>query len=212
MPNFHYVTADDMVKLADFLREKAQTNLPLSFPDGFISTVSLATNNIENDIVKNWLEGNALNISWNFEMPYIYSYCFAGYCNSDMASITISKCKNIYSSAFFCCKCLEFANFPQCEYIDGYAFYSCENLKILSIPKCKRIDYRAFGKCKNLNEIYLNLNSSHVVVLDNQASYIFDGTPFLSGIGSIYVPSKLLSDYLSNNHWMDLDSSCFIGI
>jgi hypothetical protein len=210
MPNFHYVTADDMVKLADFLREKAQTNLPLSFPDGFISAVFLATNNIENNIVKNWLEGNALNISWNFEMPYIPSYCFAGYCNSDMASITISKCKHIFSSAFYGCKYLEFANFPQCEYIEESAFYSCENLKILSIPKCKRIDTYAFGKCKNLNEIYLN--SSSVVYMPSPASYVFDGTPFLSGIGSIYVPSKLLSDYLSDDHWMNLDSSCFIGI
>lgn len=115
-----------------------------------------------------------------------------------LSSVNIPKCEFIGNGCFSRCSSLMTMDLPSCTYIDSYAFYNCTYLYSVNLPVCSRINESAFY---GINNISITLGSSSVVTLTG--TYQFQiGT---SGV-SIYVPTSLYAQYISNTKWMSYSS------
>ena len=84
-----------------------------------------------------------------------------------------------------------------CTFVGNNAFYECSNLTSISFPMCTFIGSRAFEGCADLSQIYLM--SPAMCSLDN--SNAFQGTDIRSTVGSIFVPSSLVTSYKAATNW-----------
>ena len=115
-----------------------------------------------------------------------------------LSSVNIPKCEFIGAGCFSRCSSLRTMDLPSCTYIDSYAFFGCTYLYSVNLPVCSRINESAFY---GINTLSITLGSSSVVTLTG--TYQFQiGTSNVS----IYVPTSLYAQYLSNTKWMSYSS------
>lgn len=131
-----------------------------------------------------------------------------------LLSVSFPECVHISEFAFFRCSSLTTVEFPKCSLIRGSAFLSCINLSEAVFQTCTQINSYAFSSCTRL--ISLRLTGSSVVTLSN--SNAFSSTPIAGytvdtdgALGSIYVPSSLLTNYQTADNW-SFFSDRFVGI
>ena len=130
----------------------------------------------------------------------------------NLSEINIPKCTTIGSYAFRGCIGFSELNFSKCETIYEGAFYYCPNVTAASFHKCSEIYTHTFYGCSNLVSVYLM--GSHYVTLSN--TYAFYATPlytssYIGSFGSIYVPSSMVSTYITMLNW-SYYSSRFVGV
>ena len=129
---------------------------------------------------------------------------------------------------FSAASALEAVSLDVAHTLPGYAFYGCNNLKslyapnvariysralgycsmltVLSFPKLSLISASAFEHCNNLQSLYL-LSTAMV----QGSTSMFAYTPmvlssYLGHFGSIYVPSILYNDYITNSIWSSVSA------
>ena len=175
-----------------------------------------------------------LNVSASL-ISVISTHAFAGM--KSCLTANFISCKSLYSNGLWNCTKLQTVSFPSLESIGSAGFSSCHSLQYFDGPKvkymysdvfrlCSSLSYiklsvfsgiiysAAFSGCLNLLSLYLY--GSSVVRLSN--SNAFTSTPIAGFttstggvLGSIYVPSSLLSAYQSSTNWTYF-SSRFVGM
>lgn len=134
-------------------------------------------------------------------------YAFGG---TALSQIELPKCSLLGEQTFIRCSALKYVSIPKCLNISRYCFAQCSSLERIELPVCRSISHGAFQDCYNLSEVILGLSS--VVWLERYSmsgDTTFRNTLIASGIGGIYVPSSLVSDYKSNSLWSSLSSVIF---
>lgn len=138
----------------------------------------------------------------------IGSYAFQG-CTS-LEQISAPQCTRIFEYAFSNCTTLSYVSLPMCSSVDTTWFYNCVNLHTLYIPMVN-VFYSPFSGCYRLLSLYIGGSSPGMMTsgaLDNTP--IGGNTTYTDGeYGKIYVPSALLSAYLSHSNWASLSSRIF---
>lgn len=149
------------------------------------------------------------------ECEYIGESAF-GQCWS-LSYINLPKCSYISSGGFYCCSNLKKAILPSCEYIGSITFNQCYSLSSLYLPICKYIDRNALGRtnlssldlpvCSYIGgyniSIHVNLTLRSTSVCVIESTTIYSTSSLSSFVGSIYVPSSLVSDYKSAQYWSE---------
>ena len=125
--------------------------------------------------------------------------------NTTIQTVNLPYATTVGYSAFQSCISLTQVSLPVCSYIDEYAFYRCSSLSQTSLPVCSYIGDTAFGNCRSLSIITLGYSS----VCSLGSSTVFIGTKITSSIGSIYVPTSLVSDYQSAPNWSYYSTQIF---
>lgn len=120
-----------------------------------------------------------------------------------LTQISFPKCNYIGHLAFYSCFSLTSVFFPQCRYIDANAFFNCRFLATASFPLCSYISAYAFRSCRNLINLFLLSNS--VVSLATSAAFD-DSSLSRGGSGTIFVPSRLYSNYIIAPRWSYLSA------
>lgn len=139
---------------------------------------------------------------------------------SSLSSLYIPKCIDVGSSAFARCTSLMDVNFIDCQTIGESAFYNCVTLQNLSIQQCTTIGKNAFDFCEMLStvvlphaqELYPAFSGEYVTsiyLLDSAVCSIvsvdgirlFTNTSEVPESTTIYVPSDVYSDYMSDSNW-----------
>ena len=115
----------------------------------------------------------------------------------NLSSVNIPKCEFIGAGCFSRCSSLRTMDLPSCTYIDSYAFFNCTYLYSVNLPVCSRINESAFY---GINTLSITLGSSSVVTLNG--TYQFNTNANIS----VYVPTSLYAQYLTNTKWMSYSS------
>lgn len=131
---------------------------------------------------------------------------------SYLQNIDLGECSYVGVTAFYGCRRLSDVYTPLLESIDDFGFAACRSFTSMDLPVCSIIGDRAFYQCESLSTIFLGY--SDVCILGSSKDYgeqsstyrNFDETLIASGLGSIYVPSSLVSLYKSNSGWRSLSS------
>ena len=119
----------------------------------------------------------------------------------DLNYISLPVCTYVGASAFWDCN-LNSIDLPQCSYIGSYAFNDCSYLNNIDLPQCSYIGSGAFYKCSNL--VNITLGYSSVCVLSESNAFWQ-----CSILRFIYVPSSLVSAYVSDSVWSYYSSMIF---
>ena len=192
--------------------------------DGYSQVVVDVPQNVTGFTEKDITERNYNIINIDNSANFVASYAFLSYPN--IQTVNLPYATTVGSSAFYGCFSLSQVNLPVCEYIGeggfssctsltqvslpmcgfigDYAFQDCSSLSQVNLPMCSNIGWYTFGLCSSLSEI--TIGYSGVCNLDNNA---FAGTPFESGIGSIFVPASLVDAYKSAYNWSNYSSQIF---
>ena len=96
-----------------------------------------------------------------------------------LASVSLSECKVIGSTAFYKCYSLSSVYAPYVESVSWMGFESCSSLTSIDLPNCSYIDAAAFGYCLSLSRI----SAPKVEYISRVA---FFSCPLLA---SVYLPS-----------------------
>lgn len=120
--------------------------------------------------------------------------------NTSLTTVTLQSCRSIGDEAFLGCTSLSSVSMPVCSSFGVMAFNNC-GLTEISLPLCDNLAHGMLMNNKSLSAIYLL--SNHYVNIGYNA---LDGTPmqyssYLGYYGSIYVPSRLVSEYKSAAAW-----------
>ena len=135
------------------------------------------------------------------------------YCSS-LTFVNLPNCSYISGHAFYACSSLTFVNLPNCSYISAKAFSGCQNLPSIDLPNCTSVETYAFDFCTKLSIVHLPkvtyFGSQAFQSAPVEALYMNQITSVPSGrnpnlnksyIKSIFIPSSLLNDFLSNTIW-----------
>ncbi len=148
-----------------------------------------------------------------------------------LLSINLPKCTRIDNEVFNYCYWLSEVNLPECTYIGLNTFYSCVRLQSINIEKClelgqnvfggasyslsslnlpviSKIGQNAFMGCSNLSQLTL---CTETYKIPSYYANIFTNTPFIQGIGSIYVDATLYDTFISSTGWSSF-SSLFVSV
>lgn len=138
-----------------------------------------------------------------WEMPlYGFNYC------TNLRDASFAKCirmvPNMFQGeAFHYCSNLTNVYMPMCSNLGSYAFANCGLISI-ELPACRVIQEYAFQSCSRFRTLVLE--GSSVVTLYDSA---FSGTRMSTSVGSIYVPSSLVSAYKTASRWSDYASHIY---
>lgn len=149
----------------------------------------------------------------------------AFYYATNLVNVSLPECLSIQAETFSQCANLENINLPKCTTFNGIACvgYTTKlktlvfpsitsaiasyglrnNTGLLTLDLGKRFNMFATGNCLNgCSKIAtLIIRKTSVATLSN--INVFAGTPFASGKagGTLYVPSALISSYMSATNW-----------
>ena len=84
----------------------------------------------------------------------------------------------------------------------------CRNLSSVNLPNCSSISTGEFYNCSSLSQLTIGMNTYKVVYYEGNCLY---NTPFLSGVGSIYVPACNYDRYVVANGWSSI-SARIVGV
>ena len=132
------------------------------------------------------------------DLPSCKSILYYAFHNCvSLSSVNLPKCELIGSGAFDTCYTLTSINLPKCEFIDRDAFRYCYNLTRINLPVCSMISGFAFN---DISLLSITLGSSSMVILSSNSQ-------FKAGANiSIYVPSSLYTQYITDTKWMSYSS------
>lgn len=213
----YLVHGEDLVTVADAIREKGGTTELLAFPDGFVSAVE-AIETGEDNMVK-YIQGELTELvdrkitsigQWflfyrnevitKVDLPNVQGECnsSAFYDAAGLKTCYLPRASALGSSCFFSCSKLADTDFSSVETIGQNCFQSCTSIVRLDFPCLTQINgsYNFYG-CNKLKTLILR--SSTMVTLDNVNA--FNNTPIASGTGYIYVPADLVSIYQADSVW-----------
>ena len=94
---------------------------------------------------------------------------------------------------------IEYLYDTEMKYVRPYCFAGCNNLKLTYFTHLRKICRYAFEGCYLFNTLAINNTDSIVVRLDSPTA--FNGTPFATGKGNVYVPDTLYNQYLEDETW-----------
>lgn len=119
---------------------------------------------------------------------------------SNLLEVYSPKANYVGRSEFLGCNKLSKVNVQDAQFIYESAFTNCYNLESIFLQGCSSISNFAFYRCSRLSEIYILAADCSL------GNSVFLGTPmsnssYLGYYGSIYVPSKFLSQYQSSVRW-----------
>ena len=147
--------------------------------------------------------------------------------STTIQTVNLPYATKVGNNAFYSCTSLTQMSIPMCSYIGDYAFHNCSSLSQVSLPMCSEIGAWAFQNCSSLSQVSLPMCSfiaalafrscsslsiitiGYSGVCSLSASNAFSRTPIASGIGSIYVPASLVSDYQSAPNWSYFSTQIF---
>ena len=134
-------------------------------------------------------------------------------CLSLSSIVGVDSVKTISGCAFKSCKALTSVSFPNCKVVYYAAFQECTSLETVGLPSCSSIGNSAFRGCSKLMSLYLTLNSTVPIKMNNltQTSPLnpFYDTPMLNSVnvdgsmvyGKIYVRPAMYSAMRSSSAW-----------
>lgn len=145
----------------------------------------------------------------SIELPNLWEMPISVFNNcTNLRDASFAKCirmvPNMFTAdAFHSCWNLTSVYMPMCSNLGSYAFAWC-GLSSIALPSCRVIQEYAFYNCSRFRTLVLE--GSSVVTLYDSA---FSGTRMSSTVGSIYVPSSLVSSYKTASRWSDYASHIY---
>lgn len=215
----NYVVSDSgLSAVADAIRVKGGTSVPMSFPAGFVSAVeAISTGGAYTNGVVGSVYSNAFyscSILTSVEFTLCTNIGAAAFCSCvNLTSASFPECITIETNAFRACSSLVSISFPRCQNIGSGAFRACDGLTSVLLPVCANIENSAFRSCYMLTSLYLP--GSSLCALGHSSA--FQSTPiggfssYAGQFGSIYVPASLLSAYQTASNWSYF-SGRFVGL
>lgn len=134
-------------------------------------------------------------------------------CLSLSSVVGADSVQYISGIAFKSCKALTSVSFPSCGIIGYGAFQECTSLETIGLPSCSSIGNSAFRGCSKLMSLYLTLDSSVPIKMNNliqtSPQNPFYGTPMINSVnvdgsmvyGKIYVRPAMYSAMQSSSAW-----------
>ena len=116
----------------------------------------------------------------------------------NLKAVNIQNAISIGTEAFMGCENLVSVKADKTQTIYPYAFEMCMSLFTLDLPEVTSLYFGALHGCFQLYELILR-NSNVVCSLGDQNALEY--TPIQNGIGYIYVPRALLSNYKTASNW-----------
>ena len=158
----------------------------------------------------------------NISLPLLEHLGDAAFFGCNISYVDLPLCEYVGGMAFHNCP-LQSISLPNCTFIHSMAFHSQTQLVSISLPNVITIGSDAFAHCTNLTNVTLNnckrismeafvsTNLTTLTILTSEvcsvADIVFRDTPIGNGVGSIYVPQSLLSEYKNNQTpWRDYSS------
>ena len=140
------------------------------------------------------------------------------YCSS-LSYISLPNCLYVSGYAFHGCSSLTSISLANCSYVSAYAFQSCKNLSSIDLPNCTYVESNALAYCTKLSIVHLPkvtyfgfdvfyYSPIETLYMDQITSVPSGSDPYISisYIKSIFIPSSLLNDFLSNTIWSEYSS------
>ena len=138
---------------------------------------------------------------------------------SALQSIDLPKCSKVSGYAFHYCTSLQSVNLPLCTSVHEFVFANCISLTSIDLPLCTYVSNGAFSDCSNLRIVHLPKVMSfsgtvftgtaiETLYMDQITSVPSGSDPSINSsyIKSIFIPSSLLNDFLSNTIWSKYSS------
>lgn len=122
----------------------------------------------------------------------------AFYSCTRLVSTNFPEVTSFGSSAFYGCTTLENVTFPKATSVGYAVFQNCTALVTADFPLATTIGQMAFNKTSALTALILR-NTTKVCTLSGTNA--FTSSAIASGTGYIYVPSALLSSYMTATNW-----------
>lgn len=141
-------------------------------------------------------------------LPKCISIDGYAFTSTGISQLYLPECSYIYNYAFSGCSSLEVADLPKVLSLNGSTFFNCINLSSVNLPNCSYIGYQEFYNCSSLSQLTIGMNTYKVV---NYGGSCLHNTLFLSGVGSIYVPTCNYDRYVVANGWSSI-SARIVGI
>lgn len=127
---------------------------------------------------------------------------------SSLTTISMPLIQTIAPYTFQSCVSLQEAILPSVTSVYSNAFFGCSALSTVSLGQISSIYTSTFTYCSNLKSLYLNVSRVPTLVLA-----AFNGTPLsnytTNGVGSIFVPSSLLTQFKGTANWSRISARIF---
>ena len=192
---------EDLISVADAIREKAGSEQMLSFPEGFVQTVDSIRVGDGHDAEDGILSGGLSGDYVNDRITRLNSYCLAY--RSAVCTYHFPAVLSMVSYVFNSNTGATVIELPALTSLQGGNFAGCSSLKRVDLGMVSSLGWSAtFPNCTVLKELILR--SSSVAELGNVN--FFNGTPFAQGGsgGRVYVPSALIESYQKATNWSAL--------
>ena len=141
-------------------------------------------------------------------LPKCISIIASAFAYTGISQLYLPECSSIGYNAFYACSSLEVADLPKVLKLNGSTFFGCRNLSSVNLPNCSSISNADFYNCSSLSQLTIGMNTYKVVYYGGNCLY---NTPFLSGVGSIYVPACNYDRYVVANGWSSI-SARIVGV
>ena len=222
------VEENNLVAVADAIREKSGGSDPLAFPEGFVTAIegiSSGGGGGDDENFTAFIEGRLTNMVnatascvgydlvanpfkstlKTINLPACTTVSAKAFLNcKSITDVNLPVCKSIFASAFRYCEAIVNVNLPACELIGESAFGSCFALTSINLPACTKISAFAFEYCSSLSRI--DLGGSTMCKLDRSVGTFPDQ---MATTGAFYVPASLVSTYQGNYYWGKFSSRIF---
>ena len=189
----YMIQGESLTAVANAIRERAGTNEPLVFPEGFKSAVEGIP-----DSFAERLAGTITEYS-NDKATYICDSSFAG-CNK-LVKANMPNVVDMGALAFQSCFELSQVNLDSAKLISVQAFAQNFALPKLRLPSVESISGGAFLNCHSLVTLIISNTS---VVCSLSSTDAFTNTPMTGHNGKtgyIYVPRALVDSYKAATNW-----------
>lgn len=165
-----YTTNDTELKsIADAIRDKGSTYLPLVYPSGFVSAIEDLPD------INNWRKVVSRTVSaFSDNMISKIGSCAFYYCMS-LKEVNLPNCSVVSASAFQACTILRSVNLPICSEVGNTAFSGCyalDKLDSSNFPNLQKAGQYAFADC--------GASSINLPALSSIVGYTFTGCSKLS--------------------------------
>ena len=142
--------------------------------------------------------------NWNSYGTY-NSQVFLG-CSS-LTDVDLPKLAGGIGDWFQGCSSLKKITLPLVTEVNYRTFWHCTELEIIDLPSCvKTGGYYTFCDTPKLKALILRSTTMCAFTSNN---YTFDGSGIANGVGHVYVPRELLTQYASATNWSTFGSSIF---
>ena len=138
------VTDTELTNVANAIRDKGNTSLPLTWVNGFVSAINAIPSGGGDDNYKIMIGAMSGSITDN-EMQSIRYGAF--YSCQTLTEATFHSASIVASAAFWSCQNLSKVDIPLCESTSNEAFYNCTALSNVNMPLLKDIGAYAFESC-----------------------------------------------------------------